>query len=145
MQVKSIAECSKGSILQYFEPSLSYHLSLRSCFVYFEWPFYTGFTVNNNLQYTNIQVGVYQLQNSTNEICNATAQWLLLVLKIYFRNTIKETNSLYPDQARHFVRPDLSTSISRRKKSPLTDKNLRPIRQHKCPNTFMYVTYSQPS
>ena len=29
MQVKSIAECSKGSILQYFQPSLSYHLSLR--------------------------------------------------------------------------------------------------------------------
>ena len=32
MQVKSIAECSKGSILQYFWPSLSYHLSLRSLF-----------------------------------------------------------------------------------------------------------------
>ena len=32
MQVKSIAECSKGSILQYFQPSLSYHLSLRSLF-----------------------------------------------------------------------------------------------------------------
>ena len=30
MQVKSIAECSKGSILQYFWPSLSYHLSLWS-------------------------------------------------------------------------------------------------------------------
>ena len=27
IQVKSIAECSKGSILQYFRPSLSYHLS----------------------------------------------------------------------------------------------------------------------
>ena len=32
MQVKSIAECSKGSILQYFLPSLSCHLSLRSLF-----------------------------------------------------------------------------------------------------------------
>ena len=29
MQVKSIVECSKGSILQYFRPSLSYHLSIR--------------------------------------------------------------------------------------------------------------------
>ena len=29
MQVKSIAECSKESILQYFRPSLSHHLSLR--------------------------------------------------------------------------------------------------------------------
>ena len=25
MQVKSIAECPKGSILKYFQPSLSYH------------------------------------------------------------------------------------------------------------------------
>ena len=32
MQDKSIAECSKGSILQYFWPSLSYQLSLRSLF-----------------------------------------------------------------------------------------------------------------
>ena len=35
MQVKSIAECSKGSILQYFQPLLSYHLSLRSLFCLF--------------------------------------------------------------------------------------------------------------
>ena len=57
MQVKCIAECSKGSILLYFRPSLSYHLSLRSLFCLlfvikifvlsiFEWPFYTGFTVH---------------------------------------------------------------------------------------------------
>ena len=32
MQVKSIAECSTGSILHFFWPSLSYHLSLRSLF-----------------------------------------------------------------------------------------------------------------
>ena len=35
MQVKSIAECSKASILQYFRPSFSYHLSLRSLFCLF--------------------------------------------------------------------------------------------------------------
>ena len=35
MQVKSIAECSKGSILQYFPPSLSYHLPLRPLFCLF--------------------------------------------------------------------------------------------------------------
>ena len=35
MQVKSIEECSKGSILQYFGPSLSYHLSLRPLFCLF--------------------------------------------------------------------------------------------------------------
>ena len=35
MQVKSIAECSQESILQYFQPSLSYHLSLRLLFCLF--------------------------------------------------------------------------------------------------------------
>ena len=35
MQVKSFAECSKGSILQNFWPSLSYHLSLISLFCLF--------------------------------------------------------------------------------------------------------------
>ena len=41
MQVKGTAECSKRSILQYFCPSLSYDLSLRSLFcLFFEWRFY---------------------------------------------------------------------------------------------------------
>ena len=35
MQVKSIAEFSKGSILQYFRPSLSYHLPSRPLFCLF--------------------------------------------------------------------------------------------------------------
>ena len=35
MQVKSIAECSKGSIQQYFQPSLSYHFPLRHLFCQF--------------------------------------------------------------------------------------------------------------
>ena len=35
MQVKNIAECSKGSILQYFRPSLSYQLSLSTSFCLF--------------------------------------------------------------------------------------------------------------
>ena len=42
---QSIAEGSKRSIPQYFQPSLNYHLSLRSLFcLFFEWLFYTGFT-----------------------------------------------------------------------------------------------------
>ena len=45
MHVNSIAECSKGSILQYFRPSLSYRLSLRSFLSIFDWPLKTGFTV----------------------------------------------------------------------------------------------------
>ena len=38
---------SNGSILQYFSPSLSYHLSLISFFVLsiFEWPLKTEFSV----------------------------------------------------------------------------------------------------
>ena len=35
MQVKNIAECSIGSILQYFRPTLSYHLLLRFLFCQF--------------------------------------------------------------------------------------------------------------
>ena len=35
MQVKSIAECSNRSILQYFGPSLSYHFPLRPLFCLF--------------------------------------------------------------------------------------------------------------
>ena len=35
MQVKSIAECAIWSVLQYFRPSLSYHLSVRSLFCLF--------------------------------------------------------------------------------------------------------------
>ena len=45
MQVKSIAECSKESILQYFRPSFSYHLSLRAFLSIFEWSLKSGFTV----------------------------------------------------------------------------------------------------
>ena len=48
MQVESFAECSKGSILQYFRPSLIYNLpSVIKVFVLpiFEWPLKTGFTV----------------------------------------------------------------------------------------------------
>ena len=35
MQIKCIAECSKRGLLQYFRPSLSYHLSLRPLFCLF--------------------------------------------------------------------------------------------------------------
>ena len=47
MQVKSIAECSKGSILQYFRPSLSYNFLINKIFVLsiFERLLKTGFTV----------------------------------------------------------------------------------------------------
>ena len=47
MQVKSIAECSKGSILQYFRPSLCYYLSLRSLFC----PFLSGRLIQVSLYF----------------------------------------------------------------------------------------------
>ena len=59
MQVKSIAECSKGSILQYFRLSLSYHLSLKSFFVYFEWPLKKGFAVLAASSYTHMRFCVH--------------------------------------------------------------------------------------
>ena len=52
MQVKSIAECSKGSILQYFWPSLSCLLFLRSLFcLFFQWLLRTGFTALTTYMY----------------------------------------------------------------------------------------------
>ena len=55
MQVKSIAEYSKGSILLYFRLSLSYHLLLRFfCLSNFEWPFHTGSTVYKNIYRENV-------------------------------------------------------------------------------------------
>ena len=49
MQVKCIAEWPKGSILQYFCPSLSYHSSLKPLFcLFFVWTLKTGFTVHES-------------------------------------------------------------------------------------------------
>ena len=46
MKVESIAECSKGSILQYFWPALSDNLSWKLIFgLLFQWPLKTGFNV----------------------------------------------------------------------------------------------------
>ena len=46
MQVKSIAECSPWSILQYFWPALSKISLENQISVFCELPFNTGFTVN---------------------------------------------------------------------------------------------------
>ena len=45
MKVESIAECSLLSILQYFWPALSDNWSLKPFLSFWEWQFYTGFTV----------------------------------------------------------------------------------------------------
>ena len=57
MQVKSIAECS--SILQYFRPSLSYHLSLMPLFCLF----LSGRLRHVLLIVFTIQIGIFKIDN----------------------------------------------------------------------------------
>ena len=54
MQVKSIAECSPWSILQYFWPALSHNWSWKAIFSLWEWPLKTGFTVQQSIMIVNI-------------------------------------------------------------------------------------------
>ena len=62
MQVKSIAECSNGSILQYFWPSLSYNLSLRSLFCLFlSGRFTQGLLYTTPIYINNTVLGVHAI------------------------------------------------------------------------------------
>ena len=46
MQIKSVAECSMGSILQYFQPFIKLQFVIKIFGLsIFEWPFYIGFTI----------------------------------------------------------------------------------------------------
>ena len=50
MQVKNIAECSKGSILQYFSTFIKLPFSIKTIILsIFKWPLKTGFTVIDNM------------------------------------------------------------------------------------------------
>ena len=62
MLVKSITECSKGSILQYFRPWLSYQLLLRSLFWLFWMAVLHMFYCKANLDWCSQT----HLQNKTN-------------------------------------------------------------------------------
>ena len=74
MQVKSIAECSKGSIQQYFWPSLIYHLSSRYlCFDYFEWPLRTGL-----LYMLTISLRIRWAKNWNRHLLNKLEGWCTL-------------------------------------------------------------------
>ena len=47
MKVESIAECSKGSVLQYFQPFIKLPFVFKTFLLSnFEWPIKTGFTVH---------------------------------------------------------------------------------------------------
>ena len=86
MQVKSIKECSKGSILQFFQPSLSYHLSFKFLFCLFlSGPF--------------TQVLLYY-------ICLR-----LSLLAVTFFLQITFANSLDPDQDQQNVSLDLNSKL----------------------------------
>ena len=99
MQVKSIAECSKGS-LPYFRSSLSYHLLLRLVLSIFEWPLKTGFTVEQNGvigTFTNCPQQARKMHSKPSFIKKGcyTCQWLdkvgmhmQLFMKIY--HAVKE-------------------------------------------------------
>ena len=85
MQVKDIAECSKGSILQYFGPSLSYHLSLRSMFCL---PvFWIGSFSQVLLYNADLKISFFK--------------------KILSGINTRMSNSLDPDQTQHFVGPNM--------------------------------------
>ena len=77
MQVKSIAECSKGSILQYFRPSLSYHLSLRSLFCLFLSGCLTGFLFDLIL---NVPSTIFQLNRDRSSWVQPVLSWAKCVL-----------------------------------------------------------------
>ena len=75
--------CSKGSILQYFWPSLSYHLLLRSLFfVFFEWLLKTCFTVLTTYMYF-LFCGVHIL----------AVGWIFFLLKWDFFTTKKDAST----------------------------------------------------
>ena len=64
MPVKSIAECSHWSILQYFRPPLSYHFPLSLVLSIFKWPLKTGFTVDY----------IYEREKLIEDTCNLTEE-----------------------------------------------------------------------
>ena len=72
MQVKSIAEFSKGIILQYFLPSLCHHLSLRSLLCLF-----LSGRFRQVLLYFILE---YKLVWSLETLCWTYSNWSLLML-----------------------------------------------------------------
>ena len=83
------------SILQYFRPSLSYHLSLRPFLSIFEWPLKTGFTV------LRIILGIWYIGISLDSSCNAALRvWKPLCASI-MRRTLCPNMSFHKFICRH--------------------------------------------
>ena len=80
MQVRSIAECSIGSIPQYFWPSLSYNLSLRPLFCLF----LSGLFTQILLYFLGAQKNLLLRGKNYNlpklDTCNCLFQFVILVI-----------------------------------------------------------------
>ena len=88
IKVKSIAECSKGSILQYFWPALSNNWSWKKFSLLFEWLLKTGFLVYPWSQWSRSSIlKSYLTTLNVNSSfisdggCSYLGQWLLMVCR----------------------------------------------------------------
>ena len=126
MLVKSIAECIKGSILQYSWPSLSYIFVLSI----FEWPFYTDFTVftysHENKQGVSSVATLFQIVTVINSM-HAVHFFMIFLSSAFFQNQVFRKNlsgilswcQAWPE-SKLFAKV-----ISRRHNSPLAGKELK--------------------
>ena len=79
-QVKSTAECSTGSILQYFWPALSDHPSWKPIFwLSFEWSLKTGFTVLTNKR-------LFLIENFLIAVFNDATRWLRVKSALLYKS-----------------------------------------------------------
>ena len=68
-----------------------------------------------------------------------------LFRKISFRNTTRVSNSLDPDQARHFVRPDLDPNFLRNSSSEDSSRQrVKPETWHFLAFLFLNLSYGYP-
>ena len=107
MKVKSIAECSHWSILQYFWPSLSDNRSWKPVFrLLFEWPLKTRFTVMKtfiHVWHSYMFLCRHEENFVAATICvditdkNGSLDWSIWP-RLFARSLIENTCSAYPDQ-----------------------------------------------
>ena len=109
MNVESIAECSPWSILQYFWHALSDNQSWKTFFVFF-----LSGCLRQVLQYANHPYGLFAYWVIFHAFLSSADFFQNYFFFNSFRNTIWVSNSLDPDQARHYVGPDLDLNCLQR-------------------------------
>ena len=94
-------------MLQYFRPSLSYHLSLRPLFC----PF-----LSSRIRQDLLYIAFFPINTPYLSLPTSAAIYFskLTFLKHSFRNAVRVPNSLDPDQAHRFVGPDLGPNYSKK-------------------------------